>query len=297
MTGTPESKEGREAAGARRVHGYLEGVDGIRLFHRSWEVESPRRRVVLVHGLGDHSGRYVRLGRDLASRGCRVLAPDLRGHGRSRGRRGWVRRFGDLLRDLDRVRRRASLSPGGPRPVSLVGHSLGGLLVLRYAQEFAAAPVHRVVAVAPFVRLAAPVPGWKLALADVADRMAPALTLDSGMDGELLFRDPEERETHRSDPLVHHRISARLWAEMRRSAATVRSEAARIAAPVLFQVPGDDRVVDPEAVVELAGSVGANARVRRYPGAYHALYHDPAGDRARDDAAGWILDRGATGDE
>jgi len=289
-----------EAAGSdgrrgepRLSHGYLEGVGGIRLFYRRWEVGAPRRRVVLVHGLGDHSGRFVRLGRELAARGCRVLAMDLRGHGRSRGRRGYARSFGHLLRDLDRVRRGAAAAEDGPRPVSLLGHSMGGLVVLRYLQEFGAAPLHRVVAVAPYLRLAARVPGWKLALGDAADRFLPALTLESGLDEELLFRDPAEGEAHRSDPLVHSRISARLWGEMRRAATTLEGRAGELEFPVLFQVPGDDRVVDAAAVEQLADAVGERARVCRYEGAYHDLYHDPEGERAREDAAGWILGGGA----
>lgn len=290
---------GGEAAGSdggrpepRLTHGYLEGVGGIRLFYRRWEVEDPRRRVVLVHGLGDHSGRFVPLARELAARGCRVLAMDLRGHGRSRGRRGYARSFGHLLRDLDRVRRGAAVGGDGPRPVSLLGHSLGGLVVLRYLQEFGAAPLHRTVAVAPYLRLSARVPGWKLILGELADRFVPALTLDSGMDDELLLRDPAEREARRSDPLVHSRISARLWGEMQRAATTLEGRVGELEVPVLFQVPGDDRVVDAGAVEELADAAG-RARVRRYEGAYHDLYHDPEGGRAREDAAEWILGGGA----
>lgn len=276
-----------EAADVRRLHGYLDGVGGVRLFHRSWEPRSARGGVLLVHGLGEHSGRYDAVGRSLAAAGVAVHAPDLRGHGRSRGRRGTVRRLGDVLRDVDRLRRR--ITAGGlPDGVVLMGHSLGGLVVLRLLQELPSPELRGAVAVAPFLAAAVDVPGWKLALGRLADRWLPGLTMDNEMDAELLQRTSREQEAYRNDPLVHGRISARLWGEMLREAGRLREEADRLDRPLLVQLAGSDRVVDTRAAAGFARDLGGPVQVRTYPDAYHDLYHDPVGPDAVADAVAWI---------
>lgn len=284
---------GRELAGLRRTHGYVEGTGGVRLFYRCWEPSDPDATVLLVHGLGEHSGRWARTAGALAAAGLAVYALDLRGHGRSRGRRGHAAAFDHLLRDLDRLRRTAA--PGAPEgSVVLAGHSMGGLVVLRQLQAFPTPAVAGAVAVAPFVRLRAEVPGWKLTLGRLADRWLPGLTLDSGMGSDLVLRRPEARERRRRDPLVHRRISARLWGEMQRASRRL-SEDPRTGRPVLLQVPGHDLVADASATEALADRLVPAAEVRDYPDAYHDLYHEPEGPEALEDALGWIRGRAGTG--
>lgn len=284
---------GREVPGVRRTHAYLEGTGGIRLFYRCWEPSEPDATVLLVHGLGEHSGRWARTAGVLAAAGLAVYALDLRGHGRSRGRRGHAAAFDHLLRDLDRLRRTAA--PAAPEgSVVLVGHSMGGLVVLRHLRAFPTPAVAGAVAVAPFVQLRAEVPGWKLTFGRLADRWLPGLTLDSGMGSDLVLRRPEARERRRRDPLVHRRISARLWGEMQRASRRL-SEDPRTGRPVLLQVPGDDLVVDTSATGALADRLIPAAEVRAYPDAYHDLYHEPEGPEALEDALGWIRRRVGAG--
>lgn len=285
------TKAAADGAGVRQLHGYLDGVGGVRLFHRSWEPPSAGGTVLVVHGLGEHSGRYAALAHALAGEGVAVHALDLRGHGRSRGRRGTVGRFADLVRDVDRLRRRVTSDPAAPTGVVLLGSSLGGLVVLRCLQELPSPDVRGAVAVAPFIELATPVPGWKLTLGRLADRWLPDMTMDNELDPELLMRTPAERDAYHTDPLVHHRISARLWGEMLRESRRLREEAARLDRPLLLQIPGADRVVDSEATRQLARRLDGPVQTRDYPGAYHDLYHDPEAGTATADAVTWI--RGA----
>lgn len=270
--------------------GEIAAEDGTRLFCRRWRPEHPVGRVLIVHGLGDHSGRFEELGRWLAAGGLESLAPDLRGHGRSGGRRGHARSFDALLDDLEAHLAEAA-SEGGALPTVLLGHSLGGLLALRYLQRAPSDSVRGTVAVAPFFELRMEAPAWKLALGRMADRWLPGLTLPSGVGSELVLREPAAREERRSDPLVHDRISARLWGEMRRAADAVRDPAEPLGGPVLLQVAGDDRLVSSEAAEAAAEESGARIAVRRYPGAYHDLLHDPAAEAAARDALAWIRER------
>ena len=279
---------GQDAVRART--GTVAAEGGERLFYRGWRPERPVGRVLVVHGLGDHSGRFEAFGRWLALHGLDARALDLRGHGRSSGRRGHAEAFDRLLGDVGRVEDRAA-EEAGPLPTVIVGHSLGGLVALRYLQERPSRYLRGAVAVAPFLRLEMRPPAWKLALGRVADRWLPHLTLPSGTETELVLRDPAERRARRADPRIHDRISARLWGEMQRAAEAVVEETERFETPLLLQAAGDDRVVSSAAVTELAGRLGAMAELRRYPEAFHDLLHDPCARMAASDALGWIRGR------
>jgi alpha-beta hydrolase superfamily lysophospholipase len=142
--------------------------------------------------------------------------------------------------------------------------------------------------VTPFVDLAMRPPAWKVRLADVANLVLPSLTLDNEISPEMLFRTEQEIAAHERDPLVHHRVSARLWGEMRKHASvlTRRAEQSRIA--FLVQLAGDDRVVSSKASRDMATRLGGDTRVIEYEGAYHDLYRDPEGERAAADLVAWL---------
>ncbi|MFQ5890906.1 MAG: alpha/beta hydrolase [Gemmatimonadota bacterium] len=273
---------------AEESHGYVKGVGGLRLFYRAWEIRDPRATVLLVHGLGEHSGRYEGVARALNAAGFSAYGLDLRGHGRSQGRRGHVRAFEHLLQDVDRLRRRVCSYDAVHCPTFLLGQSLGGLVTLRYLQEYGCPSLRGAVAVAPFIRLTMEVPAWKFRFGRLADRLAPAITLDNELRPEVLFREDAEREAYRSDPLVHRRISARLWAEMLRNAKRLVDREQRIGVPVLFQLPGTDLVVDSAASEALSDRISTSCDVRVYSEAYHDLYHDPEAEHGLSDAASWL---------
>ncbi len=269
------------------THGYLEGARGVRVFYRAWERSGSRGSVLCVHGLGEHAGRYARLAEALHEIDVDLYAMDLRGHGRSQGRRGHVSSMAAVLADLDRLRRRAC-GDVARRPTFVFGHSLGGLVAGRYVEAFPLDGLRGVVFFAPFVEERVAVPNWKRTVAAVADRLAPALTLHNGLALEDLFRREEDRRAFDTDPLVHRRISARLWGEMTRASERLRGEADRVRVPALFQLAGEDRIVSNEASRRLAASIGPLAEVIEYEGAHHALLHDPRAGEALGDLVAWL---------
>ncbi len=268
--------------------GYLEGTGGVRVAYRFWEHPEPRGSVVCVHGLGEHSGRYQVLAEAVAPIGLDLYAIDMRGHGLTQGRRGHVDQFDDLLRDLDRLRRKAAGGVVG-RPFFLVGHSLGGLVAGRYAEAFAPDGLQGICFVAPFVDVALEVPAWKRRLGSAADRMAPELTMDNGLDVDELFRRESDRSAYRDDPLVHRRISARLWGEMLRASDRLVSEAPRLRIPVLLQLAGEDKVVSNAASREFASRLPSGAGIVEYDAAFHALFHDPRAPEVLEDLRSWLV--------
>ena len=257
-----------------------------RLFVRAREVADADAGVILVHGHGDHSGRFESVASALNASGCSTWALDQRGHGRTDGRRGVIHSFSELLDDVDAVRRVAR--ERGPATQFVLGHSMGGLVVLRYLQTRAAdRPPAGAVAVAPFTAARMRVPGWKLVVSRVADRLVPGLVLDNGIRNEDVFRTREEQERRERDPLVHRKISARLWSEMLRNVeAMADGDVGEV--PVLFQIPADDRIVDSAATAALIRGRFPDADVREYEEAYHDLYFDPVGETAVADVVDWI---------
>jgi lysophospholipase len=270
--------------------GYLEGTGGVRVFYRAWEVADPAGCVLFVHGLGEHGGRYDRLAEVVGTLDLDLYAIDLRGHGRSQGRRGHVSDFACFLRDLDRLRRRAGRETAG-RATFLVGHSLGGLVVGRYAEAFAPDGLRGVVFVSPFVETEMSIPGWKRSLGAAADRMVPALTMDNGLTVEDLFRRESDQRVYEEDPLVHHRISARLWGEIQRASPRLLSDAHRLRVQVLLQLAGSDTVVSNPAARDFGARLASRPEVIEYEGAFHALYFDPRAEEALADLRGWLEQR------
>ncbi|MFW6206258.1 MAG: alpha/beta fold hydrolase, partial [Gemmatimonadota bacterium] len=149
--------------------------------YRSWSPEDgdPGAVLLLVHGLFEHSRRYDELGRALAHDGIATFAMDLRGHGQSGGRRGHVPRFDRFLDDLERFHRQVAASHPGVPPF-LLGHSMGGLIVLRYLQQRGPDVVGAVIS-APWLGTAVEVPAWQRVLAAVMDRVLPILPFPSDL--------------------------------------------------------------------------------------------------------------------
>lgn len=260
---------------------WLREAGGPRLRYRSWTPARPRAAVLVVPGLADHAGRYDRLADELTGLGAACHVLDLRGHGRSEGRRGHAPSFDALLDDVDEFQRDVA-TRSGDIPVILLGHSMGGLVVIRYLQRDRPALAGAVIA-SPWLETAVPVPRWKLALARTIGRLIPAVPVPAGIPADEISSDPAVVAAYRADPLVHGRITPRLFAEARAAMRAAFDERDRIETPVLVLIGEADRIVDPDRVKAFAGALeaedGAEVTFRAYPGLRHELFNEP--DRAR----------------
>jgi alpha-beta hydrolase superfamily lysophospholipase len=272
------------------AHAYFSGSGGIRLHYRCWEVAAPRAAVLIAHGIGEHSGRYQELAADFARAGLSTYALDHRGHGRSDGRRGHVRRFVQYVHDLERFRRRVHGAVGLDLPLVFLGHSLGGLILIRYLQEYPAVPTCGAILSAPALGVAMEVPRWKERLARLLNYTVPALPMSTGLDPALLSHDPQVVEAYRRDPLVHDRITPRTYAEMGREARIAFERARVLPMPILLLVPSGDRLVRPDLMQAFAAAVGRDDRVDviTYADAYHEVLNETIRSRVVADVLGWI---------
>ncbi len=264
----------------------VEREDGVRLHFRVAEIGRPiRADVLLTHGLGEHAGRYAHVAAALAGRGIRLLAYDLRGHGRSSGRRGDVEKYDDFLDDLRAV---SAQAPWSGCPAFLFGHSLGAQLTLRYLQRDRPSVVGAVVA-SPWLRLAFAPPRWKLAAARVALRFAPGLRFSTGMRLERLSRDLAHLQGMADPHLMAHRISARMFFAVSAAGEIALREAASLEVPLLLLHGDADPITHWRATEELCQRAGAvDKTLKLYAGVLHEAHNDVGRDRVLQDVAEWI---------
>lgn len=271
--------------------GSFRTADGLRLHWRAWEPEAPRAAVLLSHGLGEHGGRYGPLAGFLGQRGVAVYAPDHRGHGRSEGKRGHAPSFSRFVDDFERFRQDVAprIAPG--LPVFVYGHSMGGLVALRYLQAHPDAPLRGAVISAPLLALHERGAAWKKAAAGLLSRLLPALRIANEIDPAELSHDASYVQTYRDDPLVHPWITPRLYTEMLSAAAAARAEGGRPGLPLLFVIPGADPIVRADVTERFARGLAGDVTVRVHPGMYHEAHNETGRETVLAEVAGWIAER------
>jgi acylglycerol lipase len=273
---------------------HVSASDGTDLLVRHWVAEGaaaggawsgrPWASVLLVHGLGEHSGRYEHVGDQLAAAGLDVHAYDRRGDGGSGGRRGHVDRWSQQHDDLGE-RLRAVRGSAVDRPVVLYGHSLGGLIVLGYLLTDRPKPD---VAIVSAPALDSTLPSWKKALAPILGRLAPTLAIPNGFDGSTLSRDPEVAARLARDPLAAKASTARFGAEALAEQARVLRERAGLTLPILVLHGLADGLVPASASESLASLPSVERRT--YTGLRHELHNEPEGPAVVDEMIGWLRD-------
>jgi acylglycerol lipase len=260
--------------------------DGVDQLERRWQPPAggaARAAVLLVHGIGEHSGRYEHVGRFLAGRGHDVVAIDCRGHGRSGGPRGHVDSFEQLLDDVeDQLAQRRKLG----LPVVLVGHSLGGLISATYAVS-GRPPPDLLVLSAP--ALGADVALWQRLLAPVLSRLRPRLFVKSGIDEALLSRDPAVQEAYLSDPLRVAGATARLGQAIFSTMGATSARLDRLVLPIYVLHGADDSLVPSSVSRPLADR--PNVTYRLWPGLRHECLNEPEQGEVLAEIDDWLSDQ------
>lgn len=272
--------------------GELVGTGGVRLLYRTWAAapQPPRAAVMVLHGLFEHSGRYAELADAMSEAGLTTFALDLRGHGASGGRRGYVREFDDFLEDVDRFHREVERTlPGVPR--FLLGHSMGGLIGLRYL-EWKDPALAGAVVTSPWLPTVEEVPGWQRGLAAILDRVLPFLRIPSGLDADHLSHDPERVADYRNDPRIYSTVTPRLWRETTAAGDRVVRDGDRIDVPLLFVLAGDDRIVDTDRSLRFARSLTArDVTIAVRDGYYHEVLQEVGRAAVMAEILEWMTDR------
>ncbi len=259
----------------RHIESTRQTPDNLCIYYQLWLPEQSAKAVVcLVHGLGEHSGRYAHVAASLNNAGYALLGFDLRGHGKSDGPRGHTPAYDVLMTDIDLLLDEAAARYSG-LPRFLYGHSLGGNLVLNHVLRRKPA-IAGVIATSPAIRVAVPLPAFQVALAKVMNKVRPGLQMANGLALEGLARDPDVIRAYTSDPLVHNRISVRLALEMFEAGEWALAHAAEFPAPLLLVHGTKDMITSAKASEEFAAKAPeGRCTLRLWEGFYHETHNEP----------------------
>ena len=261
--------------------------DGMPMHAVRWQPNSePTMVVCLIHGLGEHTGRYANMAKYYTSRGIEVLAFDLRGHGKSGGQRGHSDDFQQMMRDIDQFLYKASGIDVG-KPLFIYGHSLGGTLTIKYALS------HRgqfkgVILSSPLFKPTFEPPKWKVLLGRFVQSFWPTLSLSSGIEPRVLTRDKMQLESRMADPLMHGKISAKFGTQMLNEGERLLEEASLVDFPLLVMHGDADELTRHQASILFARRTGPQCTLKIWQGFYHELHHEPEKEDVFDYCIDWM---------
>ena len=268
----------------------LTTADNLSLFVRAWEPETEGRAVVcLIHGLGEHSGRYAHVAATLNGSGYVVYAFDLRGHGKSDGIRGHASSYDILMDDISLFIAAASLRYP-QMPLFLYGHSLGGSLAVNYVLR--RHPVlNGVIVTAPGFRTAFAAPRGKMCMLRILYHLWPSFSVGNELDIGGLTHDPEVIRTYRSDPLVHNRITPGLALAALKAGEWAIRQAPAFPLPILLMHGSDDLLTSVAASREFAAGAGKMCSLKIWDGLYHEIHNEPERNQVFSIMLAWLKQR------
>ena len=274
----------------KRSEGHFTGVSEANLYYQNWECEDAVATLVMTHGLGEHSEAYEHLATGLLKYKINLTSWDLRGHGKSDGKRGYVENFMDYVRDLDCFFKRLGNQQKLKLPYFIGGHSLGGLIVLRYLMENGAGKSRGVCLSSPLLGLSLPVPPIKDYASHLLHKFLPTMTLHNEIKFEDLTHDPDILTSYYTDPFRHDKISSGIYLGMVENMQIVNTRGgSTLSSPVLLQLAGDERIVSRKSSEEFFPTISSkDKKLLVYENLYHEIFNETERAQAYADLAGFI---------
>jgi acylglycerol lipase len=264
-----------EANNMDTIEWTFKSSDRLDLFARGWVPKGvPKAAIALIHGHGEHSGRYAHVGQALVEQGFALLGFDLRGHGKSGGPRGHTPSFEAFMSDIDLfLEELAGRFPGVPQ--FLYGHSIGAVLVLNYALR-RKTRLAGLISTAVAFHTSVEEQKVKVLMARVLGTLMPAVAIASGLDPKTLSRDPAVVEAYISDPLVHNRITLGFGKTMLTAVPWTFNHASELQLPLLIMHGTKDRLGYPRGSQEFASLAPKDkVTLKMWDGFYHEIHNEP----------------------
>ena len=268
--------------------GRFKGVRDTNIYYQYWLPEDePKAILLVVHGLAEHSGRYMNLVNLLVPEGYAVYGIDHIGHGKSDGKRVYVERFHDYTKTLktyfDMIR---AWQP--EKPIFLIGHSMGGLISAAYLLEFQDELAGAVLS-GPSIKVPDNISAATIFIANLLSTIMPGAGLVQ-LDSKGVSRDPAVVEAYVNDPLVFTgKTTARLGAELIKTMQDVTKQAAKITLPIMIAQGSADKIIDPGCARLLYDLVGSTDKtLKMYTGFYHEIFNEPEHKQVLNDVKTWI---------
>jgi len=243
--------------------------------------------LVIIHGLGEHSGRYSNFFNRFSNK-FNVFAIDLRGHGRSGGKRGHILSFSEYLNDIkyfiEYIR-----NISNNKKIYLLGHSMGGLISIRYAECYPE-DIKGIIISSPLLKMRVHVPVFKKIVGRAVSRFIPGISMSNGLDPAFLSHDKSVVEAYKTDPLVHTLVSARWFTEVKRAMEQSFQDANKISMPSLLLHAGDDQLTDPDGSRDLFPLISSkNKELKVYEGLYHEIFNEIEKEKVFADVENWLM--------
>ena len=263
--------------------------DGLRLYFQGWQGEhAPKGTICLVHGLGEHSGRYAQWAALLSQADYSVLTYDLRGHGKSGGQRGHVTSFEDYYKDTDLLLNEAEARYPGV-PLFLYGHSLGGLIVNEYVLR-RKPQLNGVIVTALSNKASLQEQKGKVLLSKILGAIVPKLTISTGLIPATICRDPDVVTRYINDPLVHHLATVGWGKSALNSIAWSDAHTNEWIPPALIMHGAQDKLGYSEGSREFASKIKGDCTLKIWEGMFHEIHNEPDKDLVFEYLHHWLDD-------
>lgn len=264
---------------------------GTKLFAQTWEPDFNTDKPVigLVHGLGEHSSRYKELPAALVNDGYKVISFDLRGHGKSEGKRGHISAYEDYMEDIARLLSEAKHHFSNS-DLFLYGHSMGGNLVLNYALRFKP-DIKGVIVTGPWLKLTSPPKPFIVKIAKLLDKVFPAFTTYNGIKPDELSHNEKNNVDAVKDDLLHPWITVHTYLELAEASCWALEHAAEFKYPLLILHGGSDKVTSPEGSIEFHKKAGEKSTIKILDDLYHEIHKEPYKDEIFTAILDWLNTR------
>lgn len=254
-------------------------------FGQYWKPQNYKASVIILHGLGEHSGRFSHVAEELIKYDFAVIAFDHYGHGKTKGKRGHNPGYNAVMNSITAFIKKTE-EVLGDYPMFLYGHSMGGNAVLNYMIS-STNNIKGVVATSPFLKLAFEPPKWKLSLGKLVQKIAPSLTLDNEVDPNFISRDIKEVKRYKDDPLVHSRVSPNFSLAFIEKGIYAIENASKLKKPALLLHGKEDKLISYLGSEEFSKN-NTIVSLKLYEEAYHELHNDLCKDQVIQDIITWL---------
>ncbi len=268
---------------------FLSATDGTQIYLSEWPIDNPRAYVLLVHGLGEHIGRYDFVARFMNQQQFGVIGYDHRGHGQSSGKRGVTLSYEFLLDDLE-MALKFTKTQAEDLPVYIYAHSMGGNIALNYLLR-RKPDISGMICTGAAIKLAFEPSALLVALGKITRKIYPAFSQNNQLIVTHISRSHAVVEAYQNDPLVHSQVGAELGLALLDTGKWLMRYKGEVCCPLLLMHGQADLITDAEGSVILGKNLGGDVTVKIWPQLYHEIHNEPERQEVLDFATNWICNR------
>lgn len=268
--------------------GFFSARDNLRLFWQSEVPDAPKAHVAIIHGYGDHSGRYKRTTDALTKSGFAVHSFDYRGHGQADGRRGHCDKWTDMSSDLELFLNKVKGKLSGKK-LFVFAHSHGGLLMVHHLKHHGADGIAGLILSNPYLKLALVPPAIKVFAAKAIGKIIPWMPTPTGLTAKDLTRDPEIQAEIAKDPLYGRNATPRWFIEANKAQVEALTYGSALTVPTYLLLGEKDGIASVAANKAFFATVSSHDKqVKEYPGMLHEIWNEQGREEVWRDMSEWI---------